>query len=189
MAKDTRRLGVAIVTALLLTVTDGFAEEPIIVLEVDDSGCGVDPPLLDAAKQEVSTTYSGIGVSLIWSVRGRSGPPKGAFSVAVVLLSRVRTDTFLLRRRISSTVLGAAPHGTRRLYVFCGRITQRALRTGEKTERILGRVIAHELGHLLLPAGGHSPTGLMRPSLDYRSDEPLRFSDSEAASIRTLLTT
>jgi hypothetical protein len=178
----------AIVAGLCLTTCVGYAEEPTIGLEVDDSGCGVDPPLLDAAKLEVSRTYSGIGVSIIWSLRGRGGTPNGVFSAAVVLLSRVRTDTFLLRRRVSSTVLGAAPHGTRRLYVFCGRIGQRALRTGEKTERILGRVIAHELGHLLLPAAGHTPTGIMRTSLDYRSDEPLRFTDSEAESIRALLT-
>src|SRR5262249_7836786 len=31
--------------------------------------------------------------------------------------------------------------------------------------KILGVVIAHELGHLLLGAGGHSSAGLMRPQL------------------------
>ncbi len=28
--------------------------------------------------------------------------------------------------------------------------------------RLLGRAIAHEVGHLLLPGGRHSPSGLMR---------------------------
>jgi hypothetical protein len=34
--------------------------------------------------------------------------------------------------------------------------------SGLTISRLLGRAIAHEVGHLLLPGGGHSPSGLMR---------------------------
>jgi len=35
--------------------------------------------------------------------------------------------------------------------------------TGLGTRELLGRAVAHELGHLLLRAPGHGPSGLMRP--------------------------
>jgi len=32
---------------------------------------------------------------------------------------------------------------------------------------ILGRVMAHEVGHLLLPPNSHSPIGIMRAHVDF----------------------
>lgn len=31
---------------------------------------------------------------------------------------------------------------------------------------VLGRIVAHEVGHLLLPDGSHSKTGIMRERMD-----------------------
>ena len=190
MARDARRLGSAILVGLCAAATPGMAAEAIIEVGIDDSGCGALSRLLEAAKTEASRTYSMIGVSLVWTDTGTktTGSPPAAVDVTVVLLSRVRTDTFLMHRRLSSTVLGVAPPGTRRIYVFCGRIRQRAFVMGEKAETILGRVIAHELGHLLLPANGHSATGIMRASLDYTTEEALRFTEAEANAIHEFLT-
>jgi hypothetical protein len=39
--------------------------------------------------------------------------------------------------------------------------------SGVVPSKLLGRAIAHEVGHLLLPGGGHSPTGLMRAPWAY----------------------
>jgi hypothetical protein len=36
-------------------------------------------------------------------------------------------------------------------------------RTGLDAPELLGRAIAHEIGHLLLRAPGHAQSGLMRP--------------------------
>lgn len=182
MAKGARRLGAAIMAGLWVATTPGLAAEAVVVVGVDDSGCVGFPGLLEAAKTEASRTYSMIGVSLVWTDKGTKAisSPAGALDVRVVLLSRARTDIFLLRRRLSSTALGVAPSGTGRIYVFCGRIRQRALAMNEKVETILGRIIAHELGHLLLPANGHSATGIMRASLNYQAEEPLRFTEAEA---------
>ena len=46
--------------------------------------------------------------------------------------------------------------------VFLDRILPLASRTGTDPGRLLGRVIAHEIGHLLLGTTAHSPSGLMR---------------------------
>jgi hypothetical protein len=54
---------------------------------------------------------------------------------------------------------------------------------------ILAYVIAHELGHLLLPGYGHSPTGVMRADWDNPLARDvvkgsLTFTDAQAARIR-----
>ena len=46
--------------------------------------------------------------------------------------------------------------------VYADRIAEAANRVGVDTGRLLGRAIAHELGHLLLGTSRHSPGGLMR---------------------------
>lgn len=180
-----QRIAAAIVAGLGLVAATETAAEPVVQVRIDNSGCVASRRTLDAAKLEALRTYSSIGVSLVWtdSSTDVTGLPSSPFAVTVLLLSRARTDTFLLYRRLSGTVLAVAPPGTRRIFVFCERIQRRAIVMGEKAETILGRVIAHEIGHHLLPANGHSTTGIMRASLDYRTEEPLRFTEVEANSI------
>lgn len=48
--------------------------------------------------------------------------------------------------------------------VFVDRIEQFAARARADVESMLGRVMAHEIGHLLLGSTAHSDTGLMRES-------------------------
>jgi hypothetical protein len=47
----------------------------------------------------------------------------------------------------------------------------------------LGDVMAHELGHLILPPG-HSNVGIMRPTLNMMSRRVETFTQQEAAQIR-----
>ena len=47
----------------------------------------------------------------------------------------------------------------------------------------LGDVMAHELGHLMLPPG-HSNVGIMRPDINMTSRRLETFTDVEAAHIR-----
>jgi len=52
--------------------------------------------------------------------------------------------------------------------VFFGRVASRA--NGQlRTEVLLGHVIAHELGHLLLGLGGHARSGIMAGTWDART--------------------
>jgi hypothetical protein len=46
--------------------------------------------------------------------------------------------------------------------VYLGNVQIVARNSGVSSGELLGRAIAHEVGHLLLPGGGHSPSGLMR---------------------------
>src|SRR4029434_6614158 len=46
--------------------------------------------------------------------------------------------------------------------VFHDQVHAVARRTGVDLSELLGRTLAHEIGHLVLRAPGHSTTGLMR---------------------------
>lgn len=47
--------------------------------------------------------------------------------------------------------------------VYIDRVTRMAEQAGVDVHELLGRTIAHELGHLLMATGAHGPHGLMRP--------------------------
>jgi hypothetical protein len=67
-------------------------------------------------------------------------------------------------------MLGVAP-GTKEVrginvWIFYPRIKAYSPDLGMLVSQLLGHVMAHEMGHLLLPYGAHSVAGLMRPEWD-----------------------
>jgi hypothetical protein len=52
---------------------------------------------------------------------------------------------------------------------------------------VLGHVISHELGHLLLPPGSHAAVGIMRPAVDFRQIAVRRFTDEQSKLMRVAL--
>jgi hypothetical protein len=53
---------------------------------------------------------------------------------------------------------------------------------------LLGEVMAHEVGHLLLPINSHATTGIMRASMRAEFGLRPRFTAEQAALIRRRLT-
>ena len=97
------------------------------------------------------------------------------------------------RERVRANTLGAAPataEGTGRLaYAFYDRIGATAQQYRTDVGKLLGYVMAHELGHILLAGGSHSPTGIMSDrwgefTMDLVAESFLRFTKEEAESIR-----
>jgi len=114
--------------------------------------------------------------------------------VTVHILSREMID----RMNKPDRVMGWAAPGTRLVTVSYSRIEalSRRTETVSSTRRrdndaacILGHVVAHEIGHLLLAPGAHSPSGIMRASLDRQLAAlgGLFFTASQAQDIRTKL--
>jgi uncharacterized protein YqgC (DUF456 family) len=74
-------------------------------------------------------------------------------------------------------------------YAFYDRIKEVTITTiGADAGLILGHVIAHEIGHLLLPYNSHAQTGLMRGGRDTQqamraATGALTFTSKEAALI------
>lgn len=154
-------LMVAIALGPVTPDADAATSTPI-VLQVHDTS-GIQRDTLDRAREVVDRTFLTVGARIIWRLQSPSseGRPEG-FLLTVVICSRAVTETF----DMSPAVLGAAPGSPdkqgRRAYVFYDRIQSFAFAHGLTVGQVLGHVVAHEVGHLLLPFGTHSSSGLMR---------------------------
>jgi hypothetical protein len=143
------------------------------------------------AEKEVTRIYRGFGVTTVW-VDGESAPPAGRDLELIVIINSKMAE----QRPSVSEVMGRAP-GSR---VQQGRIAFAYYEPVERFARaydvdvavVLGYVMAHEIGHLLLPFGTHSKTGVMRghwdtPQVRNAVLGQLQFTAEQAALIRLKL--
>ena len=145
---------------------------------------GVPIDVLQRAKGETARIYTDAGVRLNWSDPSRTLP-----RLTVMIVSN--PDSW--RERIGANALGSAPgtdEGMGRLaYAFYDRIGAAAQQYRTDVGKLLGYVMAHELGHILLALRSHSPTGIMsdrwgRFEMDLVSESFLGFTKEQAESIR-----
>jgi hypothetical protein len=138
-------------------------EARTLVLHVDNYA-RIPPQSLARAEREAARVYEAAGVRTVW-IHGddeASTSDAGGKQLRVLLLGRTMTDRKAEIEAIGPEVLGRAARSTGRAYVFAQRIVETALLNGRSAELMLGRVMAHEIGHLLLPEGSHSRKGIMR---------------------------
>jgi hypothetical protein len=172
-------------------------EVPTLTIAVDDYAA-VPSGQLDRAQCLVTQLYAAIGVETDWLETRRvsnvaAGTLMGVNVVSPDLRVIVLGAQMANRAALSSDAVGSAP-GTRTergriAYVFYDRLRMIALTSYQDDGGPLGVVIAHEIGHLLLPFGSHSDTGLMRGlwsvrelrRVDFRT---LGFTPSQAHEIR-----
>jgi hypothetical protein len=77
--------------------------------------------------------------------------------------------------------------------VYLENVQLVARKSGIGSSELLGRAIAHEVGHLLLPGSGHSSSGLMRAPWAYQElmenrREDWVFSPRDGRELRAALT-
>jgi hypothetical protein len=165
------------------------AERPPLVVHVDDRA-GVPAQDLAEAKREVEEIFADAGVSIMWK-EGRFPASvavtitKGLATRQVALMLVNNTDDPL--PGASGCTLGFAAKRPAVAYTFCNRINEQALLYPINVRRLLGRVIAHELGHVLLPPNSHSLHGIMRGNIDVGLENPDRFTRDQARVIRATL--
>ena len=162
---------------LLLTALPAAAElcrelRPVAVYV--PAAAPIDAGVLTAAREEAAWILRSLCVAIEWSAAERPG----------ALLVRILRAP--LTADPTPDALGLAMPAVGRGAVFLSRVqekaeTNRAL-IGFST--LLGCVLAHEIGHLLLRTAGHSSGGIMSP--DFRKRElqkaaqrHLSFSESE----------
>jgi hypothetical protein len=138
---------------------------------------GVPNVLIDLAEEVAGEVYRDAGVELEWADHD-CHPGEGVFAVNVT--SREMAGTL-----VSDHTIGFAETGTRDATVLYDRVKWFARRYHLNCGVMLGYVIAHELGHLLLPPRAHSAEGVMRAILDLHlaAERQLRFTSQQAALI------
>lgn len=134
--------------------------DPIITIVVQDPNSLAGPGLVRA--QELATKiYQRAGVTLRWTVDETTEADR---TLTVVL-----TTGTTARSGPNSDSMGVAlspGDGTRgtTAYVFIDRVTAFAETSHLAVSYVLACALAHEIGHLLLPANAHASDGIMRGS-------------------------
>jgi len=136
---------------------EAFEPNPIIAINVEDPN-GLAGPGLVRAEELASEIYQQAGVTLRWTV----DETKADRTLTVVITTSVTAALGL-----TSDWMGVAPSpgdGTRgtTAYVYIDRVTAFASSHRIAAKYVLACALAHEIGHLLLPANAHRPDGIMR---------------------------
>jgi len=161
----------------------GTARRAVVVLHVTDY-VSVQTVLLQRAQTAASKVYAQIGVEVEWTTGWAAlAPPDGAQHFDVVFL----TQDMPAYRESNAKTFGKASPPARRAYVFFSRVLDHARATISDPSQVLALVLAHELGHLLLPDEGHSRGGIMRAEWGGSLFDVPPFSRAQAATIRARL--
>jgi hypothetical protein len=132
------------------------------------------PADLNVARQVVLRIFHDAGIETAWVQFGTDafaqaeatypgGPDAFVQSAIFVNLQAVDRQA---RDDAKTEVLGRAAPGTHFAWIFCQRVNATAAQNRQSSGELLGHVIAHEIGHLLLPSGAHSPNGIMAAVMD-----------------------
>ena len=128
--------------------------------------------MIKEAETVVTRIYSQIGVQITWRDIVGFEEPTAIDQAADVVDAEFVIHVGLLstemerRARPDQGTLGIAVSGARLVRVFVDRVEYVARGAQEDVGDVLGHVIAHEIGHVLLGPGAHSTGGLMAASLD-----------------------
>ena len=135
------------------------------------------PEIVASAERIAGDVYGAIGVTLEWTDAGCAA---GDHSLTVNVITRKASTV-----DVTELTLGFAEPGTSVATVLYDRVVAFARRYHVKREVLLGYVIAHEIGHLLLPPNSHSPGGVMRPeiNLEEAAAKRLRFTKEQGELI------
>jgi hypothetical protein len=156
---------------------------------------GVLPAILSRAQGVAAGIYRRIGIDTTWHDGGTSfdetlpADPEARDAALMSVITVTLAPTVGSLDRGDGLVLGRALTGTRSATVFYDRVVTFAKAGRVEVADLLGHVIAHEVGHLLLPFKTHSRTGLMRANLDLSrcAEGSLWFSAEQGAAIRAKL--
>jgi hypothetical protein len=150
------------------------------------------PSRLARTQRLVSHLYDAIDVRTEWLEVTRPlddttiASPCGPTDLTIILLTAAMAE----RRQVPPSIAGYAAvtpgEAGRVAFVIYDRVREIAQRADADVVYVMGTVIAHELGHLLLPSGAHSDAGLMRrhwDAADFKRPD-LHFSSAQATTIR-----
>lgn len=138
------------------------------------------------AEAEMTRIYARAGVGIIWATgEDQAGAP--GLHLRVQLLSSDMAKQKIRAEGLADTVFGRAAREAGRAYIFTHRIASLALRHSDDFRRLLGRVMAHEVGHLVLPIDSHSDRGIMRANFGVRQKSGDEFTPEQGAAIRSML--
>jgi hypothetical protein len=182
MGKTPRIL--VILTSIVSTPTHPAAAENLAIVINTFEHTKMPADVLESAKEEATRIYAALRIELVWTTES-SGRD-------IHLAIRV-TDAAV--KGASRSAMGIAlrnGNGRSMVLVFLSRVETFARYHNKPVAQILGYVVAHEMGHLLLPDRSHSMSGIMTAGWNGAQVEEigngsLSFSPEQGERIRTKL--
>lgn len=206
MRSSFRRAAIAAMVMLGLNGPGraALADSAGLTLQVRiDDRAAVSDAILRSAKAVATRIYWNIDVSLVWIEPAAAAPHARAGRETRIVPDDTATLRIIIvapglaeRIHADPKALGVAADDARQsghvAYVFYDRVRMLSARYEQHGGAILGHVMAHELGHLLLPYDTHAESGLMRvdwsrEDLEHAAHGLLLFTPREAALIRARL--
>jgi hypothetical protein len=113
---------------------------------------------LNAAKVEVERIFAGVSVTIAWV----SAIEPSTLGIQVILRRQPGRGPGAMAPSALGTTVGEDHRLGGSSFVFYERVLKFAHDHRRSVDVILAYAIAHEMGHVLLPAPAHTPTGLMK---------------------------
>jgi hypothetical protein len=148
-----------LVSASLIQPCPEATAPPAIGVRIHNEAL-VQEDVLETALGRASGVFRRAGIIIEWTM----GEPSARGATPLFDLVLATTSPRLAAAAAAShPVLGHANQPAGRAYAYYDIIRDAAVMFRTAREYLLGDVVAHELGHLLLPASSHSAWGIMRP--------------------------
>lgn len=174
----------------LLLISLLAVKAPLLVQTYDATG--VSPRTLDEARSSASVVLAAAGIDPIWRPCRAAGCIQRPKPPHEVMIRIVKSTPLSEPGSLGFAAIDLANHDGVLATVYLDRIDALAAQAGADRGELLGRVIAHEIGHLILGTTRHSSIGLMRATwtaaeLRRRWAFDWKFSSQEAKEIRRRL--
>jgi len=181
MRSQLLRVGVVAGLVVLSAVAQGReATDRLQIIVLVNNRAGVDQATILAAEKTAAKTYEQAGMDIDWRNCPSQAEPEvdrcGKTTEAGELFLNIEHQTGMLTPDgYGVAFIGDDGRGTH-CDVFYDRILEMHRRFPRAEEAtILGILMAHELGHLLLGPNAHSATGIMQPQWHYEDFLPTTF--------------
>ena len=173
-------------TAAAAAAAGRYAEPELpITVRVDDKA-GVQGAVLKLAQARAAEVFAMSGVKVDWIDGAEANRLKLVAPYTILIMAEAPAALKAAMDQLGADVMGQGAPFIGRAYIYYDRVLHLSPAPPRDVVTTLGDVIAHELGHLMLPPG-HSTTGIMRPSIRMTSRRVETFTREEAAHLRTLL--
>ena len=159
-----RTAGAVTFTLATLAPAIAHAENPRVTIRVYDMAT-TDAAARTAAMRSAADAIASAGMTVTWRdcSRGGAAHPCRTVRDAGDLVVRVLPGQGPADAELGFAPIDPAGRATVIATVYYELVQRVSRRTGLDARELLGRAIAHEIGHLLLRAPGHADSGLMRP--------------------------
>jgi hypothetical protein len=164
----------------------GPASDPTVLVLLENHA-GVPRQDLRAAIDQATRAFTAARIVVRWRDRAE---PLQAMTPPVVLTLILLSPDMVARKcaaeGIGPHVLARSAPTVGRAWIFIDRIAAITERWRVPARDLLGRVLTHEVGHLLLKGGDHAAIGVMQETITY-SGAANRFTAAQSAQMRRVV--